>query len=58
VPPPETHCSDLHETLVMEGKDCLEDSPKPRLDLVDVHMSEIIVIDFDAKCHNFLKIVY
>jgi hypothetical protein len=53
VPPSKTHCSDPHETLVMEGKGYLEDGAKPRLDLVDVHMSKTIVIEFDVKSHNF-----
>jgi hypothetical protein len=41
----------------MEGEGCLEDNAKPILDLVDVHMSKTIVIEFDAKCHNFFIIV-
>lgn len=42
----------------MEGKGCLYDCAKPRLDLVDVHVFETIVIEFDVKCHNFLIIVF
>jgi len=53
VPPSKTHCSDPHEALVMEGEGCLKDGAKPRLDLVDVHMFETIVSEFDVKCHNF-----
>ncbi len=37
----------------MEGEGCLKDGAKPRLDLVDVHMFETVVSEFDVKCHNF-----
>jgi hypothetical protein len=56
VPLSKTHCSDPHEMFVMEGEGYLEDCAKPRFDLVDVHMFEIIVTKFDAKCHYFLII--
>jgi hypothetical protein len=40
----------------MEGEGCLEDIPKPRSNLVDVHIFETIVTKYDGKCHYFIII--